>query len=356
MVNCRETEYIRPSATLISVMTSSSASEDSNMKISFALAISASVLQGVKGCYQGIIPDYHFVNLTNSPHVSEETRAWANATYWHGRNLKHGRQQTGGGSDGEGITGSDDDDEFDEDQDPSDAADLRKETKALHEAAKNDTPDPGAVEDTNRRRWTGAVTQNGKRQATDRLRAVWTDNMGCAKSPSSTLVRTENSSPAVDADMNTLFDGIGKVDNLFRNVYGRNAISGTGGYYYGTGHYCVRFMNAYWDGVQLVFGDGDGEVFATNSFINSLDVIGHEIGHGVVEYSNPLFYNGQSGALNEHLADVFGSLTLQHSQTQSASQATWLIGQGVVVNATALRSMKAPGTVCSLLRCSCFNP
>jgi Zn-dependent metalloprotease len=95
----------------------------------------------------------------------------------------------------------------------------------------------------------------------------------------------------------------------------------------------------------MVFGDGDGSLFV--GFTKSLDVIGHELTHGVTETEAALDYFDQSGALNESISDVFGSLVRQKKLGQTADQADWLIGQDVLgpdVNGSAIRSLKAPGT------------
>jgi Zn-dependent metalloprotease len=97
-----------------------------------------------------------------------------------------------------------------------------------------------------------------------------------------------------------------------------------------------------------VFGDGDGDVF--ERFTISVDVIGHELTHGVTEDEAQLAYQGQSGALNESVSDVFGSLVKQHAAGQSADDADWLIGAGLLKGhpEMALRSLKAPGTAYDL--------
>src|SRR3546814_10359056 len=77
----------------------------------------------------------------------------------------------------------------------------------------------------------------------------------------------------------------------------------------GTVHYGDDYDNAFWNGAQMVFGDGDGEVF--NRFTLAVDVVGHELCHGVIDHEAGLRYQGQSGALNESLSDVFGSLVKQ---------------------------------------------
>ena len=95
----------------------------------------------------------------------------------------------------------------------------------------------------------------------------------------------------------------------------------------------------------MVYGDGDGELF--NRFTIAIDVIGHELTHGVTQFEAKLVYSQQPGALNESMSDVFGSLVKQYSLNQTADQADWLIGAGLLaagVNGVALRSMKAPGT------------
>ena len=92
-------------------------------------------------------------------------------------------------------------------------------------------------------------------------------------------------------------------------------------------------------------GDGDGEVF--QRFTKSLSVIGHELAHGVTQFTAGLAYRNQAGALNESMSDVFGVLVEQYFKKQSASEANWLIGEGLFTNhvqGVALRSMKAPGT------------
>jgi Zn-dependent metalloprotease len=112
-----------------------------------------------------------------------------------------------------------------------------------------------------------------------------------------------------------------------------------------TVHYGEDYNNAFWNGTQMVYGDGDGDIF--QRFTKSIDVIGHELTHGVTQYEAALEYHGQAGALNESFSDVFGSLVKQYSRKQKADKADWLIGNGLFskkVKGVALRSMKKPGT------------
>ncbi len=95
---------------------------------------------------------------------------------------------------------------------------------------------------------------------------------------------------------------------------------------------------------QMVYGDGGEFVY---NFTASVDVIGHEITHAITERTSPLFYQGQSGALNEHISDVFGIMVKQMVEKEKAKDADWLIGEGCLlpdVKGVALRSMKDPGT------------
>jgi hypothetical protein len=160
-----------------------------------------------------------------------------------------------------------------------------------------------------------------------------------------TTVRTEGRPPTGDAATDEAYDGFGDTWSLFDEVYRRDSLDGRGLPLLGTVHYGSGYDNAFWDGTQMVFGDGDGTVF--NRFTIAVDVIGHELAHGVTEHTAALEYQGQSGALNESLSDVFGSLVKQRTLGQTAAEADWLIGAGLFteqVKGVALRSMKAPGT------------
>ncbi|GAA1056462.1 metalloprotease [Agromyces luteolus] len=159
------------------------------------------------------------------------------------------------------------------------------------------------------------------------------------------LARVEGQPATGDAAVDQAYDGLGEVWALFERVYGRDAIDGEGSPLEATVHFGDRYDNAFWDGERMVFGDGDGEVF--RGFTQSLSVIGHELAHGVTEMTARLRYRDQSGALNEHVSDVFGALTEQYAMGQDADAATWLIGEGIfteLVQGRALRSMLEPGT------------
>lgn len=158
-------------------------------------------------------------------------------------------------------------------------------------------------------------------------------------------VRREGDDPSGDVAVDEAYDGLGATYALYSQVYGRASIDGAGLPLLASVHYGTSYDNAFWDGGQMVFGDGDGQVFGR--FTASLSVIGHELTHGVTQYTANLDYQGQSGALNESVSDVFGALVEQYARGQSAATASWLIGVGLFtdqVEGEALRSMKAPGT------------
>ena len=159
------------------------------------------------------------------------------------------------------------------------------------------------------------------------------------------VVRGEDDDPVQDAAVNEAFDGLGATFEMLLSAFGRNSLDDAGAPLDATVHYGTDYDNAFWDGERMVFGDGDGEVF--RGFTGALSVIGHELAHGVIQHTAGLEYQGQSGALNESIADVFGALTEQHAAGHTAAEASWLIGAGIFteeVQGRALRSMLEPGT------------
>lgn len=160
-----------------------------------------------------------------------------------------------------------------------------------------------------------------------------------------TLARSEGEGPTHDDAVDEAYEGLGATHALFRDVYGRASVDGAGGILAATVHYGREYDNAFWNGERMVCGDGDGEVFLR--FTRSVTVIGHELTHGVVQYTSQFEYQGQAGALNESVSDVFGVLVEQKLLRQEAAQASWLVGAGLFtdqVTGAALRSLKAPGT------------
>lgn len=165
------------------------------------------------------------------------------------------------------------------------------------------------------------------------------------------IVRREGDPPVEDAAVNEAFDGCGDTFDLFNEIFHRNSIDDRGLTLESSVHYQVSYDNAFWDGAQMVYGDGDEDLPEDdrifNRFTSSLDVIGHELTHGVIQNECKLVYWDQSGALNESMADVFGIMVKQYKDRETVLESDWIIGKDIFttnVNASGLRSMLQPGT------------
>lgn len=158
-------------------------------------------------------------------------------------------------------------------------------------------------------------------------------------------VRSAGSPASGDVAVDEAASGITGALALFAEVYGRASYDGAGAPVSLTVHYGQDYDNAFWDGSQLVFGDGDGRVFGR--FTQPVDVLGHELTHAVTEHTAGLVYRDQPGALNESVSDVFAACLKQRLLGQTPADADWLIGAGIFaagIQARALRDMAAPGT------------
>ncbi|TDO54727.1 thermolysin metallopeptidase-like protein [Kribbella sp. VKM Ac-2527] len=159
------------------------------------------------------------------------------------------------------------------------------------------------------------------------------------------LVRSEGDPDVPDTAVNESYDGLGATWSLFHECFGRDSIDGAGVPLISTVHFDRDYVNAFWNGEQMVFGDGDGVIF--RSFTSSIDITGHELTHGVVQHTAGLAYEGQAGALTESLCDVFGSLAKQHHLGQAGTEADWIIGAGIFTDGVAgvgIRSLAQPGS------------
>jgi len=166
-----------------------------------------------------------------------------------------------------------------------------------------------------------------------------------------TPVRNEGAPPTSDVAVNEAYDGSGATYDLFSDIYSRNSIDDKGMRLDSTVHYQTGYDNAFWNGEQMVYGDGDENLPESerlfNRFTIAIDIMGHELTHGVTQFEAKLVYSFQPGALNESMSDVFGSLVKQRQLNQTASDADWIIGAGLLtenVKGVGIRSMKAPGT------------
>src|SRR5499427_1386468 len=175
-------------------------------------------------------------------------------------------------------------------------------------------------------------------------RQIFDQQNSTAQTPG-TLARGEGDPPAADDAINEAYDNFGYTYDLYWQVFQRNSIDNQGMTIQGLVHYGTSYDNAFWDGAgHMFFGDGDGQLLTQTT--KGLDVIGHELTHGVTQHEANLTYSGQSGALNESVSDVFGIQVKQRALGLDVTQSDWLIGADIVGPALrpALRSMKAPGT------------
>src|SRR3954447_632303 len=159
------------------------------------------------------------------------------------------------------------------------------------------------------------------------------------------VVRSAGEPASGDAAVDESADGTTEVLAMYDDVFSRSSYDGQGAQVVVTVHDEQSYDNAFWDGTQLVFGDGDGKVFG--SFTRPVDVLGHEFAHAVTQFTAALTYADQSGALNESVSDCFGMCLKQRLLGQTAGQADWLVGQGIFlpgITARALRDMAHPGT------------
>jgi Zn-dependent metalloprotease len=178
-------------------------------------------------------------------------------------------------------------------------------------------------------------------------RAVYDVDHGGMNDLPGRLVRSEGDAAGDDDAVNEAYDGADATYTFYKEAYGRDSVDGSGLSLISCVHFGVGFDNAFWDGGEMVYGDGSNQLFIAGSLTKAIDVIGHELTHGVTQYTAGLEYRVQPGALNESFSDVFGSLVKQYSLGQSAEEADWLIGAGLLVPAIggqALRSMSNPGT------------
>jgi len=150
-----------------------------------------------------------------------------------------------------------------------------------------------------------------------------------------------------DKEIREVIRGGEKTWKFFKYRYKRKSLDDKGLVIIQTVHFrenpMKTFDNAMWDGEQMIYGDGDGQYYG--SFTSDLDIIAHELTHGVIDYSAKLEYKNQSGALNESFADVFGIMVKQWAEKPRARKSNWLIGDNIMIGKKyALRSLKAPGT------------
>ncbi|MDT0676979.1 M4 family metallopeptidase [Autumnicola musiva] len=159
------------------------------------------------------------------------------------------------------------------------------------------------------------------------------------------LVRREGQEPVEDPAVNEAYDYSGNTYDFYWELFNRDSLDDSGLTLISSVHLGENYNNAFWNGSQMAYGDGDDFIF--RRFTRGLDVIGHELTHGVISYTSRLVYRNEAGAINEHLADVFGSLVKQWVLKQDAETANWLMGEEIIIPSPtrkAIRDMRNPGT------------
>ncbi|WP_394844257.1 M4 family metallopeptidase [Pendulispora brunnea] len=189
----------------------------------------------------------------------------------------------------------------------------------------------------------GSVVARHPRIHTAKNREV--HNLNHGTSLPGPLARAEGGAANSDAVVNNNYDHLGTVYDVYKNDFGRDSFDGTGGKLISSVHYSNNYVNAFWNGTQMVYGDGDG-VQASN-LANSLDVTGHELTHAVTERTSNLTYSGQSGGLNEATSDIFGAYIewVRDGRGTPKNETTWTVGDDVWTPSTpgdGLRYMYDP--------------
>jgi vibriolysin len=186
---------------------------------------------------------------------------------------------------------------------------------------------------------TGEVVWSYDNLETARNRNTYTAKNGTTLPGS--LLRTESQAPVSDAVANQAHDNAGYVYDYYLARHGRDSFDAKGGTITSSVHYSKNYVNAFWNGTQMVYGDGDG---VQSTALTVLDVIGHEITHAVTERSSNLTYSNESGALNEAMSDIFGA-SIEAYRDGAVSANTWKVGEECWTPGTAgdaLRYMNDP--------------
>ncbi|WP_276132503.1 M4 family metallopeptidase [Polluticoccus soli] len=146
-----------------------------------------------------------------------------------------------------------------------------------------------------------------------------------------------------DKEARNVLKGVKATWDFYYDIFKRNSIDDAGMPLVNSIHYGKKYNNALWNGRQMVYGDGDKITF--DSFTNDIDIIAHELAHGVTEYAANFDYENQPGALNESFSDVFGIMIKQYAMNEDVNQSNWLIGENIMLGKQySLRSMASPGT------------
>ena len=159
-----------------------------------------------------------------------------------------------------------------------------------------------------------------------------------------TLKRSEGGAATGDTSVDAAYDGTGSTYEAYKNFWNRDSYNNAGGALISTVHYSTNYCNAYWNGSQMVYGDGDSSKGCAPLAL-AVDVTAHELTHGVTQSSSNLNYSGESGGLNEAMSDIHGEFVEAFvdggkTGTLAVSANTWLVGEKILP--PALRYMNDP--------------
>lgn len=157
-----------------------------------------------------------------------------------------------------------------------------------------------------------------------------------------TLVLTETGGSTTDSVISTAHAHAATSYDYYKGVHNRDSFNNAGAQIKTTVHHQVNYNNAFWNGTQLVYGDGDGTQFSPLG--NALDVGAHELTHAVTTYSANLTYSNESGALNEGTSDIMAA-AVEAWKDGAVSSDTWKVGEDITTPGTAgdaLRYMNDP--------------
>lgn len=170
------------------------------------------------------------------------------------------------------------------------------------------------------------------------------ENIGLIQSLPGKLVLSEDDdeTSVTDEAVKEAYNYSGVTYDFYKEVFNRNSLDDQGMSLISSVHFDRRYNNAFFNGEQMTYGDGDGSLFIR--FTKALDVVAHELTHGVVQHTSNLNYKAEPGALNEHFADAMSALVKQWHLKQDVKQADWLMGSDIMgsrVSAKSLRTFKA---------------
>jgi vibriolysin len=159
-----------------------------------------------------------------------------------------------------------------------------------------------------------------------------------------TLKRSEGGAATTDVDINAAYDGTGATYEAYKLFWGRDSYNNAGAALVSSVHYSTNYCNAFWNGTQMVYGDGNSSQGCL-PLARAQDVTAHELTHAVTENESALVYSGESGGLNEAMSDIFGAFVEAYvaggkTGTLLVSSDTWKIGE--VILPPALRYMNDP--------------